>query len=284
MGQNMANTSIGSNAIIGSNGFIGSALKRYADKYLDKEWIGITRKNWKQWKGYHFGNIIWAAGTARKDLSKIKTNALNVHYVVKAISDFKFDKFIYISSQAVYGDSIGHEDDKISSDISYYGATKYSGESITKILKSYLIVRPNGFTGPGLKKNAVFSMSRNPPELYYSWDSKAQYIHVDYFAHIFFNLAKGYNNETFNVSSPDAVTPVDIANILGIDLKTVQMPKDRVLPHVQAIIDVSKMEAALNKMGIETPSSVEAIKTWNEPLEVQMSSVRERMGKCVSGR
>lgn len=273
------------NAIVGSNGFIGSALKRYADRYLiDEEWVGITRENRDQWIGYHFNKTVWAAGSARKDLSENELHDLHIGALTEYIARYKFEKFIYISSQAVYGDSAqsGREDDKISLDISDYGVAKFTCETLVRAFKSYLIIRPNGFTGPGLKKNVIHSMAKTPPEMYYTWDSKAQYIHVDHFAHILFKLASKYSGEIFNVTSPDVVTPVDVANILGVDIKTVKFPTDRILPTVRAVLDTTKMESALRDLWEPLPSSKEAIRLWNEPFKIPVSEVRKSMGGSTS--
>jgi nucleoside-diphosphate-sugar epimerase len=273
-------------ACIGGKGFIGSAIVRYANTYTETECIAITRENYELWKGKSFRNIYWAAGTARKDLPFEKLEQLNALAVSDALQDFKYDKFIYISSQAVYNEGkVGVESDLICpKELSDYGYSKYKGETaVIDYAPSFLVIRTNGFTGPGLKKNVIHSMAKNPPELYYTWDSKAQYIHVDHFAHILFKLASRYSGEIFNVTSPDWITPVDVASIFGIDVKKVKAPADRILPHVVAIVNTEKMERVLrNELWEPLPSSKEAVKFWNEPFKIPMPKLWKSVGKSVS--
>jgi len=278
--------------VIGSKGFLGSALKRWADKHRPgEEWVGIHRGNRDLWadQGLKWNTVIWAAGTADKrlcDEDKNKCLDLNILQLGKTLKDFPCDKFVYISSQSVYPDGWDpvveefesyQEEDEINVDnLSSYGASKYLGELIVqKYAKTFLILRPNGFTGPGLKKNAVYDLLANgPPRLFVSWDSKFQYTHVDDFARILFILVAHTTrrSDIYNVTSPDVVTPIDVANLHNIDIKKV---KDKELKNrVQAVISTRKLEDFLRRHGYYVPSSKEAIKNWNESLPLQMHQVR----------
>ena len=273
-----------SNAIIGSNGFIGSRLKWYADNYLEDEWIGITRENYDKWKGCPFDALIWAAGSARKDLpvaSLMETNAVNVQ---KALNNFPFSKVVYISSQAVYADpkilsGFSERHEIIPAFLGVYGLSKYLGEVIIReSCSNWLIIRPNGFVGPNLKKNVIHSLAKDPPELYYTMDSKFQVIHTDVFAAVVFMLADTFNREIFNVASPEIVTPPQVAQYMGVDIKKIQMPKDRVPPHVHAVFSTEKLDNFLKEACIQLPSAEEAIRNWNGPYQVRMPKLREPVG------
>jgi nucleoside-diphosphate-sugar epimerase len=275
------------NAIIGSKGFIGSRLKWYADNFLEDEWIGIHRDNARLWQNTRFKNIIWAAGSPRKDLSPRQLIGENYWAVREALAGYYYDKFIYISSQAVYADDVAkpnedHEPNYYK--LSDYGKSKIKGEWTVKDQcetygKDYLIIRPNGFVGPGLKKNVIHSLAKDPPELYYTWDSKFQVIHTDIFATIVFMLASSFSGEIFNVTSEQVITSVDVARMMGVDIKSVVQPKDHVLPHVSAIMDTSKLDTILKEANITLPSTEEAISKWNEPFEVRMHRVSCPMGQ-----
>jgi nucleoside-diphosphate-sugar epimerase len=266
-----------SNAILGAEGFLGKAIMNYARKFWAcEEWIGITRDNYDRWKHYHFGKIIWSAGSASKELCSNWETAkqVNTDAVQAAIKDFPCDKFIYISSQAVYPDGIICSSEEAlvdKSKLSNYGKSKYLGELVVKenALK-YVVVRPNGFTGPGLKKNAVFYMGQSKPLLYYTWDSYAQYLHVDTFADILLHLAYYYENETFNVTSPDTIDMYGIAALLGVNPHQVEPFRDP-LPVVKARITTSKMFYALetsnySKVLLDTITSMRAVEHWRHSL------------------
>jgi nucleoside-diphosphate-sugar epimerase len=282
------------NAIIGSNGFIGSRLKWYADNFLEEEWIGITRENYELWKGHRFDTVIWAAGTSRKgaeDVFKINTRA-----TMKALRDFSgASKFVYISSQAVYPEGMGKEYDELwrymsPTRLGKYGISKYYGETAVELAYergdagSYLIIRPNGFVGPGLKKNVIYSFAKDPPELYYTWDSKFQIIHTDVFAAVVFMLASSFSGEIFNVTSNQVITPRDVAAALGIDIKSVVQPKDRVPPYVHAVMDTTKLDTILKEANITLPSTEEAISKWNESFEVRMPDLQSSVGRSRGRR
>jgi nucleoside-diphosphate-sugar epimerase len=269
------------NAILGAAGFLGSNLKWFADNYLDEEWVGITRENYELWRGYKFNTIIWAAGMS----SKVKCQddpdecfEANYSQLIRALHDFPAQKVIYISSFDIYPLKTI---DKIESykqwqsnlfPSSYYGATKFSGElAIQSRSIDFLILRCNGFTGPGLKKNAVYDIAETN-KLWVSWDSRFQYIHVDIFARLLFTLATEYNTAIFNLTSPDTITPVKIAEMCHKDIKEIKQPADRVVPRVEAVMPVNKMLTALSKINMRVPSSEEAVKYWNVryPFKVQM--------------
>jgi nucleoside-diphosphate-sugar epimerase len=282
------------NAIIGSNGFIGSRLQWYADTYLDEEWIGINRDNYNMWKGTRFKTLVWAGGTAVKQTPDYEMMKANVTGLLDAITDFPARKMVYISSQAVYE---GYEQFKKSEprgcsyheemflpplNMSRYGQSKVLGEYIVKnSYDRWLILRPNGFVGPGLKKNVIFSLAKNPPELYYSWDSRLQIIHTDIFAAVSFMLASSYSNEIFNVALPEVITPVYVAAAMGVDIKAAVQPKDRVVPRVNAVIDTTKLETVLEGGLIALPSAEEAIRKWNEPfgIKIPMFGMRDSVGE-----
>jgi nucleoside-diphosphate-sugar epimerase len=279
-------------AIIGSNGFLGKSLKRYADKFLDEEWVGITRENYSMWAGSkQWNRVVWCAGMSSKiQCEKNKEQCYQANYLdlLKVLVDFKFEQFIFISSFDVYPEDIDEPVEEDASEavyisprletaglpapkISAYGVSKRLGEmAVAKIAqnrkKNFAYFRCNGFTGPNLSKNVIYDLTRPEPQLFVSWDSKFQYMHVNKFAELLFILAGHVNNDVINVTSPDVVTPADVANLLDVDFKKVRVPGDRVVPTVNAVMDVTKLERILNNLNIFVPSSREAILNWDKPL------------------
>ena len=256
------------NAIIGSNGFIGSALKRYADKLVEEEWVGITRENYSQWRGKDFSTMIWCAGVASKRASREDLIKDHIYGLSLALRDFSYNKFVYISSQAVYEDSAkfmtANEDLVVRPEkLSDYAWVKYTGEKIVRMnTNDWLILRPNGFTGPGLRKNVVFDLMSNPPQLFVSPFSEIQYMHIDKFAELILgsNLLKK-SCKKLNITAHDEINPRQIAEILGVSMDTVQI-KDNA-PRFSANMSVTKIEQLLN---IQMPSCREAVLNWNRPL------------------
>jgi nucleoside-diphosphate-sugar epimerase len=261
------------NAIIGL-GFIGKALKQYADEYLhDEEWIVITRQNYESWIGHKFNTLVWAGGTSIKQAPVEEIMKANVIGYLSAVQDFPADKMVYISSQAVYEgyDKIKWHSGEVPQEevflpptnMSRYGQSKVLGEYITR--ESYdrwLILRPNGFVGPGLKKNVVYDLSQENPTLYVSWDSRFQYIHTQTFAGILFEFSRRYRNDIINIAPSDSITAVEVANILKVDIKKVQMPADRVIPRAECVIDARKMGWLLEDMHKPVPSCAGEIRYW----------------------
>ena len=285
------------NAIIGSNGFIGSALKRCADKHYSEEfiskWQGITRENYLEWAGTHFNIVVWAAGNPSKEYCQENPERCmfdNAYSVLQALKDFPAKRFIYISSQAVY---TGEQKEDSIIDISKldtYGLSKYVGELMVKDFcelhqTGYTIIRPNGFTGPGLKKNIVHEIATGYT-LKKTWDSRAQYIHVDHFADIVLFMVMGsfMNKQIINIAPPDVLTPIDIARILNRDLTQIKQPTNGNVRHTNAVMDVTKMFNLLNKYKRPIPTSERAVRLWNEPTEVSMSILRGSMGESCCGR
>jgi nucleoside-diphosphate-sugar epimerase len=260
-------------AVIGGAGFVGSAIVRYLNECTETECIAVTRDNYHLWKGRNFRHIYWAAGTASKELCERDPDwceEQNVRAVARAVQDFLCKKFIYVSSQAVFGKAeVGCDEwgSGYPEELSEYGSSKLAGEQeVWNRHDNVLILRPNGFTGPGLKKNAVHSFAKDPPELYYDWNSQVQFIHTDEFARIAAALAARYNNEAFNVAG-EPVTMREIANIMDIPEDSVVIdPNRNPPPTVTAVMETTKLETALNELGIQFPSSSYAISNWNRRL------------------
>lgn len=263
------------NACIGTRGFIGSAILRVAKIIRpDEEWVGITRDNYQMWRGYNFNIVVFAGGSASKELCEDWNYAydINVNQVKQSIKDFPCSKFIYISSQAVYPPTYGCPDETVDIDeteLGNYGRSKYLGELVVKEHSSnFVVVRPNGFTGKNLKKNAVYSMSLQEPQLYYARGSYAQYIHVDKFASILLDLSKHYTNNIYNLTSPDIITMDEIADLLNVDINLAK-PARQPLPLVKAWINTEKMVKDLLHIDYTEdmlPTSKQAITYWNKEL------------------
>jgi nucleoside-diphosphate-sugar epimerase len=258
------------NAVVGAKGFIGSAIIRVAKVICpDKEWIGITRENYPLWKGHKFNNVFFAGGSASKELCEDWAYAydVNVKQVEMAVEDFSLEKFIYVSSQAVYPSTYRCPDEKVKIDeitLSNYGKSKYLGELVVKEkTPNFVVVRPNGFSGLGLTKNVIFALTRKEPYFYYTPDSYAQYIHVDRFARIVVKLSDQYNKEIINVAPKNTISPLRIADLLGINNSIIKIGNP---PKVRAQINTNKLHSYLERAGEDFPTNEEAVLYWNKSL------------------
>jgi dTDP-4-dehydrorhamnose reductase len=93
------------NAIIGSEGFIGSSLIRYTKLFTNSTWIGITRNNYQHAKFEKYDTIIWAAGLSSKPKCYAQPEEClkqNVGNIKRALMEYEYNKFVYISSFDVY--------------------------------------------------------------------------------------------------------------------------------------------------------------------------------------
>lgn len=286
-------------AIIGANGFVGSALMRYVQillvqqkNYVGKgwpqrnvtEWIPITRDNYDLWKSKSFSVVIWAAGNASKrECNQDPSMAYysNAIGVLDALREFNPLYFVYISSQSIYGSTGSKESDVPNlKNLDAYGGSKYLGEKIIQDsdVTRTLIVRPNGFTGPRLKKNIVYDLAHG--NLYNTWDSAAQYIHVDLFAYILLKMIVGRETGVYNLTSPDVITATDVADILGVDKQHIKQPSgENSRNYMHARVDVSKLIRFLEDRKLEIPSSEKAVRKWNEPYQVPVPEVQANVGR-----
>ena len=81
-------------------------------------------------------------------------NSAGTHNIVKLAQKLRVSKFIYTSSMAVYGNGLRKTEQDLPNPISFYGASKLSGEYYTTLLKEhnnipYTIFRLFATYGPG---------------------------------------------------------------------------------------------------------------------------------------
>ena len=81
-------------------------------------------------------------------------NSVGTHNIVKLAQKLQVSKFIYTSSMAVYGNGLNKTEQTLPTPISFYGASKLSGEYYTTLLQehnkiSYTIFRLFATYGPG---------------------------------------------------------------------------------------------------------------------------------------
>lgn len=151
--------------VLGAKGFLGSKIVCVLEQ--DHSVVSITRDNYSNYKGEHFDVFInvagnkfnyWANQFPNKDFRG------STVLVYDSLFDFKIDKYIFISSIAIY-------DDK-----SVYGFNKTLSEQIiTRHSSDYLILRCCSVIDVGEDKGIVADIINNKP-LFVSADSGIQFI------------------------------------------------------------------------------------------------------------
>ena len=213
--------------ILGGKGFIGSAFARFCERN-GKECRIIDLDNYEENKGKACGLFINADGNSKKFLAAenpLEDFRLSVVSLLHSLRDFRFDRYVYISSVDVYPDcstpATTVEDISLPSGRqSNYGFHKLLGELMIKhYAPEWIIVRLGGILGPGLTKNPVFDLLHDRP-LRVNEESKYQYLPSDFVAETVFGLT-GMNRwrEVFNICGKGTVALREIRSWLNKPLR-----------------------------------------------------------------
>lgn len=266
--------------VIGASGFLGSAFVRFYKQQPNTRIILVTRQTYDYYKVYIEAYqiipkyTIWCAGISSKVYCNENESYCweqNVENLMRAIDDFPCETFIYISSLDVYPEN-WNKNDKYEdmyvdpNTLSSYGRFKLEGESLVKKnSNNYLIVRGNGFTGIGLKKNVVFDLNQPERNIWVGIKSEFQFVHTDVFTSVVNYLCKNYVNNIFNVSSLSSITVEQIAHVFGIPLTEIKYP-----PHSNriAIFNTYKLESVLTPQYKKYLSPYIAINFWDRDCEL----------------
>jgi nucleoside-diphosphate-sugar epimerase len=243
--------------ILGGNGFIGSAFSRICIKQNLEHHI-ITKENYAKYSDRSCDVFINANGSSSKLLGNKDPKAdfdANVKSTRDTLVDFKFKKYVLISSCDVYPDcsspATTSEDFNIDvSKQSVYGFHKYLAEQcVQNTSERWLIMRLGGMVGIGIKKNAIFDILYGD-KIWLNPESKLQFINTDDVAQITIDLLeKKINNETYNLCGDGLVKLQDVINRVG---KHIQIVANS--PNVVYNVNVSKI-----KKIISLPKSIETV-------------------------
>lgn len=209
--------------ILGGRGFVGSALVRACEaRGLDYDII--ETENYDAYIGGTCDVLINANGNSWKPLAlkePLRDFAANVTSVRRSLLDFHFRQYVYISSCDVYPDcsspDITREDSIVQlHEQSPYGFHKYLAELCVRHGASrWLILRPGGFVGPGLRKNAIYDILHGD-KLWLQPQSRLQFIHVDQAASLILALLDArIENEILNLSSLGTICLQEVIEAAG---------------------------------------------------------------------
>ena len=141
--------------------------------------------------------------------------------VLNSIRDFKFKKYLLISTGDVYGFSNiqkSNENLKIK-DLNLIKTYSFHKILAEKILinshKPYFIFRMGGMIGNNLKKNLIFDLLNNLP-LRFTLNSRFQFIDTKKAVEIIFKIIRKKDNENkiFNLSGKGQISVKKIIKIL----------------------------------------------------------------------
>ena len=252
--------------IIGAKGFIGSAIVAEA-KARGFSITAVDLDNYAEAVGSQADLLINAGGNSRKfidDQDPVKGYELSVTSVMRLLQDFRFKKFVHLSSGAIYPDegdpAKNAEDTKLDpATMTRYGFHKWLAEQLVlHYAPDHLIVRMGGFVGPGLKKNAIYDLLTGGPFFVHP-DSSFQYMDTRDLARLVFELAEGKSGgeRFFNLSSKDTISIREAAKLSGREIP----PEALSRPVVRAELNVDKVSRI-----VKLPTTMETISKFIDQL------------------
>lgn len=208
---------------MGGDGFVGSGFVDYF-KDIGLPYQIISRLNYSQYVGTECDVFINANGNSKKFLASEDPKAefqSSVASVRNSLVDFKFKKYIFLSTGDIYPDTslpkytletCGPNPKEQSS----YGFHKYLAElCVQHCAENWLIIRMGGFVGRGLKKNAVYDVLYGD-KLWVHESSRFQYINTyDSAALVIELVRKNISNQIFNLTGTGTISVAEIMKLSG---------------------------------------------------------------------
>lgn len=208
--------------VMGGDGFVGSAFVRFCSNN-GLEYSSITRTNYNEFIGKSCNTLINANGNSKKYIAEtdpVLDFDLSVSSVQRSLFDFKYQKYVYLSSGDVYPDqscvkftSENHEINR--GEQSNYGFNKLLAEELVKkYAKDWIIFRMGGFVGYGLKKNAVYDIESNQ-KIWISQESELQFLNTDSASSMIMKIIeKNITGAVINIGGHGVVKIKDILDTL----------------------------------------------------------------------
>lgn len=209
--------------IIGGRGLVGSAFARQCEAQ-GLPYAILDRESYPRYFGQSCSLLVNANGNSRKPLAVSDPMAdfdASVRSVRASLRDFRFERYVHLSSCDVYADCSSAATTRESAAIdvgqqSPYGFHKYLAEQcVQHAAPDWQIFRLGGFVGPGLKKNAIFDILNGGP-LWLDPASELQFLHTDDAARIVLQLARGTAaREVFNLCGKGTIALSEVIAATG---------------------------------------------------------------------
>lgn len=231
--------------LLGHRGYVGRACADHL-RAAGMEVIGVDRGNYASLSGTAADVLINADGSSDRPLAErdpLASFTANVTTTMASCVDFRFDRYLHISTIAVYDDgrdaTRNHEDVPIDPlKLSRYGLYKYLGELVVRRhAKSWLIVRLGPIVGPGIRKNSIYDLLMKRTLLFHP-DSALPYIDTRLVASLVWSLREE-TNEIFNMTGSGRVRLADVARELDVPLT----PDLYALPRDDFDINIDKLQS-----------------------------------------
>lgn len=254
--------------VLGGTGFIGRAVIAEA-KEQGYQVTGTGRADYDKYVGNRYDLVINANGNSKKFIDRKDPKEgfeASVNSVLNALLDFPCDRYVQLSSGAVYPDESNPENNRETEFIpaakhsTAYGLHKWLAEELVRYHHdNALILRLGGFVGEGLSKNAIYDMITGGP-LFVHPDSAFQIMNIADLARIIFELLKKpFKNETINVSTRGCTSLREFATMLP----DYSFPEDAdSLPLLRAELNVEKCTKL-----VELPTTNETLQQFLNDLK-----------------
>jgi len=248
--------------ILGGSGFVGSAFVRQCER-MSLDFATINRSNYDAYRGMQCDILINCNGNSVKHFSisdELGDFDASVKSVKKSLLDFRFQKYVFVSSGEVYPDvstvALTRENQTLQINRqTAYGFHKFLAEQcVRSSAGDWLIFRMGGFVGPGLKKNPIYDILIGDA-LWVSKTSKLQYLDADTTAEVVMAIVgKGLSNEVFNLSGRGVVCLEKV-----IEWGNSRVTDDQTTPEVNSEINVEKINQYY-----ELPTSSDVVRLFVE--------------------
>ncbi len=223
--------------MIGAGGFLGRNLLAHLQA-MGVDVRGATRESSiESLETTPFASVFFCAGNsktylaARAPLSALEDDVIALH---RYLTRLTFDKWLQVSSSFVYPARLTEkrEDAPLPvHELPLYAVHKLLAERyVMALARRWVILRPTGFFGPGLRKNLLFDLRSGSRDIYFQRGSAIDYLPVECFCSIAPRLAEVAENEIVNVGSGH---PWRLEDLLGLKPK----PHDDYVFHDERLVD-----------------------------------------------
>lgn len=258
--------------VIGAQGFVGSALAAEAVR-RGYEVVAVGRGNYDAVKGQSADLLVNAGGNSRKYLDErnpAEGFARSVASVLQVLQDFRFGRYVQISSGAVYpredDPALNGEDEPLAPEqMTRYGFHKWLAELLVRhYAADHLIFRVGGCVGPGLRKNALYDLLAGAPWFVHP-ASEFQFMDTRDLARAVFQLHESglAAGTVLNLSTRGTVSIRQAAEWAGVPLSA----EARARPRIRAELNVERAARLL-----PLPETAETVRRFIR--EVRSGAIR----------